>query len=351
METKPQSDSYDLIEILNKILQTKSYANIASSINVAVGTVKRWNELKRIPKAYTFELLKLANIKIDYSKFSYKDKDQFFTPNNTSKYCYSKFIEIINSYGDSIENYTLIEPSAGNGAFLKLLPSDKRIGFDIEPKFSEIQKQDYLDWLPKENKRYAVIGNPPFGLRGQLALKFINHSSNFADYVCFILPQLFESDGKGVPRKRVNGLNLIHSEKLDTNFESPDGKDISVQCIFQIWSKHHQNDEYIINDTNNTIIKIYSLSDGGTPSSTRNKKMFHKCDAYIPSTCFGKENMRYYENFDTLPRKKGYGIVFTSDKENNLKKFKSINWSDVAFLSTNSAYNIRTSQIINKFIE
>ena len=104
METKPQSDSYDLIEILNKILQTKSYANIASSINVAVGTVKRWNELKRIPKAYTFELLKLANIKIDYSKFSYKDKDQFFTPNNTSKYCYSKFIEIINSYGDSIEN-------------------------------------------------------------------------------------------------------------------------------------------------------------------------------------------------------------------------------------------------------
>ena len=44
---------------------------------------------------------------------------------------------------------------------------------------------------------------------------FINHSSKFADYVCFILPQLFESDGKGVPRKRVKGLNLIHSEKLE----------------------------------------------------------------------------------------------------------------------------------------
>ena len=41
--------------------------------------------------------------------------------------------------------------------------------------------------------------------------KFINHSFEFANYVCFILPQLFESDGKGVPRKRVKGYNLIHS--------------------------------------------------------------------------------------------------------------------------------------------
>ena len=203
--------------------------------------------------------------------------------------------------------------------------------------------------LRLEEKKYIVFGNPPFGLRGQLALKFINHSSNFADYVCFILPQLFESDGKGVPRKRVCRLNLIHSEKLDTDFESPDGKNIKVQCIFQIWSKNHTNNIYNIVKTDNSIIKIYSLSDGGTPSTTRNKKMFYKCDAYIPSTCFGKENMRYYESFDMLPRKKGYGVVFIKDKEDNLKKFKTIEWSNVAFLSTNSAYNIRSSQITDKF--
>jgi len=79
--------------------------------------------------------------------------------------------------------------------------------------------------------------------------------------------------------------------------------------------------------------------------------MFYKCDAYIPSTCFGKENMKYYDCFDNLPRKKGYGIVFNKDKEDNLTKFKSIDWSEVAFLSTNSAYNIRSSQITDKFIE
>jgi hypothetical protein len=351
METKIEYHSYDLFEILNKILESKTYSEIAREINVAIGTVKRWNDLKNIPKLYTFELLKLANIDIDYSKFSYKEKDQFFTPNTTAEYCYSKFKKVIKGYGDTEKKYTFIEPSAGNGVFLKLLPKDRRIGFDIEPKYSEIRKQDYLDWEPLENKKYVVIGNPPFGLRGQLALKFINHSSHFADYVCFILPQLFESDGKGVPRKRVVGLNLIYSKRLDTSFESPDGKNIIVQCIFQIWSKYHKNDKYILNNKDNEIIKIYSLSDGGTSSTTRNKKMFYKCDAYIPSTCFGKGNMRYYNSFDELPGRKGYGIVFLKNKQENLKKFKGIDWSDIAFLSTNSAYNIRSSQITDNFIE
>ena len=340
-----------LIKILNKILENNTYLDISKSLNVAVGTVKRWSELKKVPKQYTFELMKLANIDIDYSKFSYKEKDQFFTPNITSKYCYSKLMEIMNKYGDSEKDYTFIEPSAGNGAFLKILPKDRRIGLDIDPRFNEIVNQDYLDWKPVKNNKYIVIGNPPFGLRGQLALKFINHSSNFADYVCFILPQLFESDGKGVPRKRVEGLNLLHSEKLDTHFESPDGKNINVECIFQIWSKFHKDDNNTLVKKTSTIMKIYSLSDGGSSSTTRNKKMFYNCHAYLPSTCFGKENMKYFSSFDTLPRKKGYGIVFLKNKEDNLEKFKQIDWSDVAFLSTNSAYNIRSSQIINEFNE
>ena len=341
----------NLLDILNKILETKTYQEIALYLNIAIGTVKRWSELKSVPKSYTFDLMKLAKISIDYSKFTYKEKDQFFTHKSTAKYCYNKFIEIIKHYENSIEDYTFIEPSAGNGVFLKILPENKRVGFDIEPKCEEIVKQDFLEWKPTLNKKYIVFGNPPFGLRGQLALKFINHSSEFADYVCFILPQLFESDGKGVPRKRVKGLNLIHSEKLDTSFESPEGKNINVECIFQIWSKHHKNNIYDLVKTNNNIIKIYSLSNGGTPSTTRNKKMFYKCDAYLPSTCYGKDTMKYYSSFDILPRERGYGIVFLKNKKENIKKCKSINWSSVAFLSTNSAYNIRSSQITNNFLD
>ena len=78
--------------------------------------------------------------------------------------------------------------------------------------------------------------------------------------------------------------------------------------------------------------------------------MHYKCDIYIPSTCYGEDNMKYYNTFNELPRKKGYGIVFNKNREENLNKFRQIKWSDIAFLSTNSAYNIRTSQIMEHFM-
>ena len=342
----------DLLSLLNKILETHSYNFIAKELNVAIGTVKRWSELQNVPKSYAFDLFKIANIEIDYSRFTYKDKDQFYTPENTAKMCYNKFQQVLKDIGDEDTNYMYIEPSAGNGNFMKVLPSNKRIGMDIEPMDDEILKGDYLQWMPSTSltHKYVVIGNPPFGLRGQLALKFINHSSAFADYVCFILPQLFESDGKGVPRKRVKGFHLIHSEKLNSGFTNPNGDPVKVECIFQIWSKYHSNPMYDIKEIDDSVVKIYSLSDGGTSSTTRNKSMFDKCDIYIPSTCFGKDNMKYYTSFNDLPSRKGYGIVFKKNKSINVKKFKQIDWSSVAFLSTNSAYNIRTSQIIEQII-
>lgn len=343
-------ESINLLSLLTNILKIKKINEVSNILNVANGTVKRWIDLKKVPSAYCFDLMKLANIPIDYSKFTSKEKDQFYTPKSTTEYCYRKTLEILTKHGDNENDYVFIEPSAGNGNFLKVLPSDRRIGIDVEPRNDEIIKCDYLTWNPEaENQRYIVIGNPPFGLRGQLALKFINHSQSFADYVCFILPQLFESDGKGVPRKRVIGYNLLHSEKINSVFYDPCNKEVKVECIFQVWSKHHTNSQYIIKTLDDSIIKVYSLSDGGTPSSTRNKKMFYKCHAYLPSTCFGKDNMRYYSSFDELPKRRGYGIVFQKDIEKNINKCKKLHWDNIAFLSTNSAYNLRSSQIITQF--
>ena len=337
------------LDLLNDILKTNTISDIAISLNISNGTITRWILLKNIPHQYYFELTKLNNKTIDYSKFSYKEKDQFFTPPHTALYCYNQVLKILKEYKDDETAFHYIEPSAGSGNFLNLLPIDRSIGVDIEPRTDNIINYDYLKWQPNLNNKYIVIGNPPFGLRGQLALKFINYSYNFADYVCFILPQLFISDGKGSPRKRVIGYNLIHSENLNTNFIDPDEKPILVQCIFQIWSKYHKNNIYNISTIKTDTMSIYSLSNGGTPSSTRNKQMHDICDIYIPSTCFGKINMKYYNKFENLPGCKGYGIIFKKNKELNINKFKTINWSDVAFLSTNSAYNIRSSQISKLF--
>ena len=60
--------------------------------------------------------------------------------------------------------------------------------------------------------------------------------------------------------------------------------------------------------------------------------------------------MKLYTSFDKLPGKKGYGVVFFKDKEANISKAKTIDWSSVAFLSTNSAYNLRTSIVFSQFV-
>jgi len=349
---KKMNENDLLLSIVDELINIFSAKKLATELNIAVGTLNRWIKNKKVPLSYRFDLMKLNNMEIDYSKYSCKDKDQFFTTKDTAKYCFDVYLEKMKELNENETEYYYIEPSAGSGTFLKVLPKDRTIALDIEPLGKNIKKQDYLEWEPEnKTRKYIVFGNPPFGLRGHLALKFINHSAKFANFVCFILPQLFESDGKGVPRKRVKGYNLIHSEKLDDNtlFTEPSGKTVSVKCIFQIWSKHHESEEYTIKQVKDDIMKVYSVSDGGTPSTTRNKNMWYKCDIFIPSTCFGASNMKPYDNFDILPRRKGYGIVFKKNKKKNLKKFKEIDWSKVAFLSTNSAYNIRTSKIVDVF--
>ena len=56
------------------------------------------------------------------------------------------------------------------------------------------------------------------------------------------------------------------------------------------------------------------------------------------------------QEFKDLPRK-GYGLVFLKDREKYIKSAQEVDWCEVAFLSTNSAYNLRTSLIENRFKE
>lgn len=327
-------------DIFQELLEEFTKKEIAKELSLHVGTVNRWIEQGRVPDGYYFDLCRLACIELDYSEFSFKEKDQFYTVDETAEQCINVMRSFFSKNGIEMSDYTFIEPSAGAGAFLPYLPDDT-IALDIEPNNDRIQKEDFLLWTPPEGK-YVVVGNPPFGLRGNTALKFINRSGVFADFVCFILPPLFNSGGKGNCRDRVEGLNLVHTEEIPSKFEYPDGKKVEVNTIFQIWSKH-------IESTNTKVdvseyIKVYSLSDGGTPSSTRNKNMLDKCDFYLPSTVFGEENMQIHFDFESLPNRRGYGVVCHQPLP-----LDKINWAGVAFRSTNGAYNLRTD-IIEKAV-
>ncbi|WP_234194024.1 hypothetical protein [Campylobacter novaezeelandiae] len=165
---------------------------------------------------------------------------------------------------------------------------------------------------------------------------------------------------KEVLKKRVKNLTLIHSEKLPLNsFIYPNQKEVEVATLFQIWINNDLLDKKIINlklnpkKTCKNYIKVYSLSDGGTPSSTRNKAMLYKCDLYLPSTCFHsktKAQMKIYD-FEALPHRRGYGIVILQEKQKIKKILEKINWEKVSFLGTNSSLNLRTSLIEEALIE
>jgi len=106
--------------------------------------------------------------------------DKFYTPHETAKYC-------INIFRNTFFNITeIVEPSAGNGAFSLQMPNC--IAYDIEPEHESIIKQDFLTLDLPYKKGRAIIGNPPFGNRNNLARSFYKKACEISDMIGFILP-------------------------------------------------------------------------------------------------------------------------------------------------------------------
>ena len=329
-------------ELFTQASKTIPLHVIAQTLGLHQNTVLRWGEMGHVPNHYEGDFKRLLGRKVSAV-------DQFYTRPDVAQGCYKTFLRVAAQIGIDTGRYWFIEPSAGCGWFYQALPSRRRIGVDLDPRLDpDIIRADYLRWQPEQPRPYIVIGNPPFGLRGHLALQFINHSGWFADMVAFILPQLFESDGKGAPSKRVRSdMKLAYSKRLPAaSFERPDGEPVDVSTVFQVWTKvNHGKVRLKPKRTCKTFVKIYSLSNGGTPSSTRNKDMIGKCDVYLPSTCF--TGMKAYRSFRELPNKRGYGIVIHKAKREVGRLLRAHNWVKTAFPSTNGALNLRSSLIEN----
>ena len=125
--------------------------------------------------------------------------DKFYTQPSVAETCINITYKII---GENAKCYTYIEPSAGSGAFLDLLPLNT-LGIDIFPPEERIDilKMDFLQWNPEKSQNIVVIGNPPFGKNASLALKFINHAARFASYIAFILPRTFEKQSMAIKKE------------------------------------------------------------------------------------------------------------------------------------------------------
>ena len=145
----------------------------------------------------------------------------------------------------------IIEPSAGNGAFIDGIKSltYNQLFYDIEPENEEIIKQDFLTLdiratglYGNENKIH-IIGNPPFGRQSSLAIKFIKKSCEIANTISFILPKSFKKDS--MLKKFPLNFHCIFEIDLPDNSFIVNGVAHNVPCIFQIWEKRTYNRDMI----------------------------------------------------------------------------------------------------------
>ena len=153
-------------------------------------------------------------------------KDAYFTKPEIVDLCLSALLPF------QQENSTLIEPSAGDGAFSNKI---KCLAFDLEPKHSSIQKQDFLEFTYAPTGHTIVFGNPPFGFQAALATKFINKAAEFADVIAFILPASFK---KQTMKNKVNRhFHLKKQVNLPKDAFTVDGDSYHVPAVFQVWQR------------------------------------------------------------------------------------------------------------------
>ena len=163
--------------------------------------------------------------------------DKYYTKESIVDMCLTQIRQIV----DISPNDLIIEPSAGNGAFipgLKAFNTQYRF-YDLTPEHPEIIAQDYLLLNPAEftqsYRKIHNIGNPPFGRQSSLAIRFIQKSCSFCDSVSFILPKSFKKDSlrKSFPLH----FHLVYEIDLPEKSFLVDGVEHTVPCVFQIWEK------------------------------------------------------------------------------------------------------------------
>lgn len=157
------------------------------------------------------------------------DLDKFYTKDFIAQECVTLL--------GSLDFYdTIVEPSAGSGAFSSLITGC--LAYDIEPEDESIIKQDFLELDVLTGDNILFVGNPPFGARSTLAKKFIKHSIKLnARTIAFILPNTFSKVSNQGLNLFPKEWSLVIEEPLESGSFLIDGKEYHVPCSFYVWVK------------------------------------------------------------------------------------------------------------------
>lgn len=130
-------------------------------------------------------------------------RDAFHTPPDLAATCVRLLKEHLGPLRARLTYF--VEPSAGGGAFYRLLPGDRRAACELDDMASDLSRLpgrvvegNFLrttarsfgaDGLPPDS--VCVVGNPPFGRRDALAQRFLSHAAGMAGTVALVLPSSF----------------------------------------------------------------------------------------------------------------------------------------------------------------
>jgi len=151
--------------------------------------------------------------------------DKFYTKQFIADY-YSSVVY------ERYKNQEYIEPCAGNGAFLRVLPNIK--GYDILPERADIIQQDVFK--STYTKDQVVVTNPPFGKNSSMAVKVFNHIASYGvKAICVIVPKTFKK--VSIQNKLNLNYHIVFEQDIISNAYTENGIDIDVPTVFQIWEK------------------------------------------------------------------------------------------------------------------
>jgi len=178
--------------------------------------------------------------------------DKFYTKKHVA-------IELISLI--DLSNYDcIIEPSAGKGSFSKNIKHENLISLDIDPEDNSISKMDWFEYQYTKNGKVLVIGNPPFGNQGSLAISFIKKCDELkVDTIAFILPKSFKKET--FKNKIPEFYHLTKEIDLDDNSYTLLDNNYSVPSIFQIWDRKDIIRDKVTLKTKSDLINFIKKTD------------------------------------------------------------------------------------------
>lgn len=158
--------------------------------------------------------------------------DKFYTKPYVARHCLGRL--------DLGRYARIIEPSAGAGAFaepLREVASRNVVALDLAPEGEGVVQQDWFAYAVAAPTPTLVVGNPPFGQQGALAMRFLNHAFEVveAQTVAFILPRSFRK--ASVQSRVFRHATLTREVVLSTNSFELDGEDYAISTVFQAWER------------------------------------------------------------------------------------------------------------------